>query len=240
MSLPCLELEGLEVFLVNGYRGWWNADSHASMTDMVAYWDVESDFVGRVASYFNETDIRYIDGHRRDIFGSPDSYWENRYDEGYENTIGMLVDGSLELDNSRPITFVAHSQGNAHAAGMVGAILTYQTFQNMLHYGEVDYVPLNVDLNFVALAVYQGNEFSLSGLVNVIQFTYENDMYGVNDMTGVPDANSEEKSFINSSGKVSGRLEAHSAVIVDTEALDEVIKTDKSQNVFVKKEDNNE
>jgi RHS repeat-associated protein len=230
--INAIELEGLELFFVNGYRGYYAGES--SEQDMISYWDVESDFVGTVSNYFNQTDIRYADGHLHDDKGSPFSSPKHRMANGFIEMTEMLENGGLVLDNNEPVTFVGHSQGNAHSIGMMIAIMVFQDKYNAnLNEGEAK---LDVDINFVALSVFQGDEFTVNtDLINAIQFTYDNDLYKNRPMKGVTDANSEERSNLDEQRQETGRLETHSAPIEKKEAFEE-IKNEDASGIFKRKE----
>ena len=241
-----IELEGKEIFFVNGFRP---EGGKVNDADMSKYWDSKFknfSLKETVSNYFKEEDVRFSDGHQyandSGAFGllslTPFSSPQKRMVNGYIEMKEMLDSGELILDNNKPITFVAHSQGNAHAAGMVLAIKMYQTEINKSNNGENPI--LDVDINFIGLAVFQGDEFTIGSVknVNAIQFTYDNDFYKCRPMQGVIDANSEKIDNFESYYKKAGLLDTHSAVIDKEQAIDEVFKEDKEKDVFVKNKEN--
>ncbi|MBK7128100.1 MAG: hypothetical protein IPM74_13275 [Crocinitomicaceae bacterium] len=245
--IDAIELEGLELFFISGYLGYWVTDM-ATEQEMIDYWDSETDFVVTVANYFGQSDVRYVDGNLSNSgsFGTPYTWWFERSDKGYAETWDKLLSGELVLSNDEPITIVAHSQGNAYAYGMVLAIKAYEKMHNDNYENRNEpwapleyknYKPLNVKINVVCLAVFQGEEFSFANIegVNVIQFTYENDLLDCNPMEGCADANSENIVDVDNDGFPTPPWVAHSDVISKQEAFAEIIKEDKEQEIYYKK-----
>jgi hypothetical protein len=235
-----VELEGLEVFLVNGFIPW--GPQTPTNAEMKEYWNKKNNFAGVVGKYFKETDIRYESGHRASKFnGGPLSEAATRMRDGYEYMKGELKAGRVVLDNKRPITVVGHSQGNAHGLGMLYAIREFEKdFNANLKEGAEK---LNVNLNFVMLAVFQADaeifKWYLGGKysdlkVNAIQFSYENDLPRVGVVGSVLDANSEKSNYMVN-GEKSSMVTAHSAVIDDTHAFEEIVREDKKTKTFKKK-----
>ncbi len=238
--INAIELEGLELFFVNGYKPWYYRD--LTKDEMHDYWNLHINNEGIYSDYFNETDIRYEDGNLNS-YGTPFSPVADRVFKGMNSVRDQLNSGELVLDNDKPVTFVAHSQGNAHALGMIIGIRIYEYFHNRnLKEGEEK---LHVKINFVMLSVYQGEDelfarflgpkkvFDLD--VNAIQFIYENDFYEVRDVEGVADANSEQLKYqVNGKDKDWGP--AHSATVDDSKAFEEIKKEDIKENIFEIKE----
>ncbi len=233
-----IELEGLEVYLINGYLS--GQSLPASLGQMKSYWG--SHFTQRVSDHFNEPKVVYIDGHLNDFLGSPFSLVQSRVDKGYQETYNKLRNGEMMLSNDVPITIVAHSQGNAYGVGMVQAIIDFQKKYNK---NNPDKTQLNVVINFIALAVFQG-EYLTDDLIKpdnyenfeLIQFTYFNDLYQCRETECGWDANMEDFYARDPETKEKlGALGAHSAVINQDQALDEVFKLDEENKVFEKKGD---
>jgi hypothetical protein len=237
------ELEGLELVLVNGYLGW--GPNSPTQKQMQKYWNSKQDVEKVLSSYFHESKVLYASGHRSStLSGGPHSSPQSRAFDGRDIMKSWLANGKITLDNKTPLTFVGHSQGNATILGMVYAVRQYEEKYNQnLTEGQEK---LHVEINVIALATFQSSDHLFEHYytdeggddnldVNIIQFTYENDLPGVGDIPGVSDANSEKLNYkIN--GKKSGWLDAHSAVIDDSRAIKEVIKEDKKTNTFEKKE----
>ena len=235
-----LELEGLEVILVNGYLGW--GPNTPTQKEMQNYWG-KNNFPEKLGNYLNETDIRYTSGHRASMLtGGPHSSVGSRIVDGHTSMTKMLKSGDLILDNSIPVTIAGHSQGNAHGLGMIIAIRDFERNYNAnLKDGEPN---LKTDINFIMLAVFQGKNTAFKDYLskyvgldaNTIQFTYEDDLPGVNPVKGVLDANDENNSFNSAKeGLFNKMLDAHSAVIDDSRALNEIIKEDRQNSILKKK-----
>lgn len=100
-------------------------------------------------------------------------------------------------------------------------------------------------IRVVVVSVYQGeDEFFARFLgpnkifdldVNAIQFTYENDLYGVRNVEGIADANSEQLKY-KVNGEDSGYKAAHEATTDDSKAFEEIKKKDIEENIFEIKE----
>jgi len=234
--LDGVELEGLEVYLVNGYLGWYAGD--ASQKKMESYWSAA--FVEKVTDHFNEDKVVFTDGHLNDYLGGPFSLVQSRVTNGYVETYEKLKNGEMKLSNDVPVTIIAHSQGNAYGVGMAKAIVD---FQNNYNNKNLSKPSLKVQINFVALAVFQGDYLSdeLESLdsynkFNFVQFTYSNDLYQCRPTNCQWDANSlKNLSAKDSKGNKLDALGAHSAVINQNEAIDQIIELDKKNDVFVTK-----
>jgi len=229
-----VELEGLEVFLINGYLGL--GPNTPTQAEMEKYWNSKIDFQGIVSNYFNETDVRYKSGHRSSTNGTPNSLPSLRVNDGFTETLNSLKSGKLVLNNKIPITIVGHSQGNAYGIGVVLAIRTFENdFNKSIKAGEEK---LNTSINFVMLAVFQSDSPLFSFLsklnVNAIQFTYGNDLPDVGKVKGVSDANPNNLNYAID-GKKSSSLKAHSAVIDNSKAINKVIEKDSKEGIFIKK-----
>ena len=230
-----VELEGLEVFFVNGYLGW--GPNTPTKTEMETYWNSNVNNELIASNYFNETDIRYVSGHRSAaLTGGPHSFSFRRKEDGKKHIDKLIESNSLVLNNDKPITFIAHSQGNAFALGAIMGIREYENkYNENLKPGEEK---LHVEINFVMLAIFQAdnpnfnNSLNKEGLdINAIQFTYSNDLPGVNSVENILDANNNNLYFAED-GKKSGALKAHSAVIDDWEAMMLILRLDIKENVF--------
>jgi RHS repeat-associated protein len=234
--LDGLELEGLEVYLLNGYLGFCAGD--ASQQKMESYW--RDAFVEKVTEHFNENKVVFVDGHLNDYVGGPLSLVQSRVTKGYVETYERLKSGEMKLSNDVPVTIIGHSQGNAYGVGMARAIVD---FQNNYNNKNLSKPSLNVAINFVALAVFQGDYLSdeLKPLdnyskFNFIQFTYTNDIYQCRPTSCQWDANSlSNLSAKDSNGEELGALGAHMAVINQNEAFDKIIELDKENDVFITK-----
>ena len=234
--LDGVELEGLEIFFVNGYQPF--TDRPLTDDEMFDYWNSRVDNERIISDYFNETDVRYEDGNYNNFSGLPFTSVFSRINRGYQSGLRMLKSGELILDNDRPITFVGHSQGNAHMLGMALSIRAYEFYYNKFKRKEGE-DKLHVEINFVMLSVYQGRDKLFSRYIkkldiNAIQYTYENDLLDVNDVKDVQDANSEESNY-DGPGYTS-RLDVHSATIDDEHAMQEIISEDEKENIYKKKE----
>ena len=231
-----IELEGLEVYLINGFLGWYAGD--ATQKKMESYW--KDPFVDKVTEHFNEDKVVYVDGHLNDYLGSPFSLVQSRVNKGYLETYAKLKSGKMKLSNDVPVTIVAHSQGNAYGVGMANAIIDYQKKYNSKSTSKTK---LNVAINFVALAVFQGEYLSDDlestdkySKFNFVQFTYSNDLYQCRTTDCQWDANSlSNLSAKDSDGNKLGSLGAHSAVIEQNEAINKIIELDDKNDIFITK-----
>lgn len=233
--IDAIELEGLEIYLVNGYRGWSAGPS--TQAEREKYWKTDWGFVGTLKKELNEQKVVYVDGHLHDNAGLPFSLAANRVIKGYTETYAKLKSGKMVISNDVPITIVGHSQGNAYGLGMANAIIAYEKAYNANKNNETK---LDVKINFIALATFQGdyldkylpkdNDFQM------IQFTYFNDLYQCRLIdNGGWDANSQSRTAYDKNFNELGRLGAHSAVINQKEALEAVFKIAKTYSVFTKR-----
>ena len=144
------------------------------------------------------------------------------------------------LSNDVPVTIVGHSQGNAYGLGVARAIFAYQRAYNAR---ESNTKKLDIKVNFIALAVFQGDYLAKylpkESDFKMIQWTYGNDMYQCRPIEGggenanfYPELKAHGENYSNFTN---GGTDAHSAVINQPQALEAVFTIDHDYKIFAKK-----
>jgi hypothetical protein len=241
--ISAFDPDGKDVIFVNGYRGghWGSAsnrDPEFQKKLKDTYWnDPNTGFTKEVERYFNDGKTA---GTEHFVTGD---HWKwstahDRIAEGKEVGIKMVSSGEIKVSKTNNImTIVMHSQGNAEGVGIAEGIIEQAKKQG-----------IDVTVNLVFLSVHQPNDISKEMSATLkkrgIQFTYANDNMGVlqpeakqpgnPDISGVVDANSNNKSWVKD-GKPDDGKPAHSATVDDPSAFKAIEKTDQEKKIFVGK-----
>jgi RHS repeat-associated protein len=224
--IQAIDLDGLEMFLVNGYDGSSNLTKFQGIPEdyqkMLKYWTNNNpSFIQQAAERFKETDVRFLDGSQGGIsHGSV----KVRHDAGYD--MAMALVNAKQVDFSKPITILGHSMGGAYADGMTDGFLKAN--------------PKAV-INVLLLAPDGAEQFDIDPRANSAQFTFRDDVVVTNNKAVVGNVdvnlNPQGQEFRPYQTGLLKGLEAHSAPI-DDKGMSSVILNDKrTEKVFKTKAD---
>jgi hypothetical protein len=228
--IQAIDLDGLELFLINGYDGYSNRTKDANKSDelaqMKSYWiNKNPQYIEQAISRFKEDDVRFLDGSQG---GFSHGSVKERYDAGYKMAIQLITD--KKIDFSKPITIISHSQGGAYSDGFADGLLRIN--------------PKAV-INLLLLAPDGAEQFSIDKRINSAQFSFGDDGVVTDNkaLVGGVDINlnpsSEEFSPYIFGGILKG-LDAHSAPIDDKATSKGILTNTKTDKLFkIKSNDKN-
>ena len=215
--IQAIDLEGLELFLVNGYDGpsstTKDAAKSADLAKMIKYWTNNNpEFVKQATTYFKENDVRYLDGSQGGVSHGSVS---ERYNNGLK--MGIELVSADKVDFNKQITIVGHSQGGAYGAGLATAFLNINPA---------------AQINVLLLAPDGAEQFSVDSRTSSAQFTFGDDYVVTNNRASVKnvDVNLNPNNYEHSpfkSKSVNKGLKAHSAPIDDKGTLNMILNNAK-------------
>ena len=225
--IQAIDLDGLEMFLVNGYDGYSSRTKDASKSDdlakMKSYWSNNNpSFVEQLVKRFKENDVRYIDGSQG---GFSHGNVKVRHDAGYKMAIELV--NSKKVDFSNPITIIGHSMGGAFGDGMADGFLKAN--------------PKAV-INFLLLAPDGAEQFSIDPRTNSAQFTFGDDGVVTNNRATVGNVDVNLNPQSNEyrpyqSKSLQKALKAHSAPVDDKGMADVILNNKKTDKIFKTRKD---
>lgn len=220
--LQAIDLDGLELFLVNGYDGFSyrtkDAENTSDLAKMKAYWSNNNPkFVEEASKRFNETDVRYVDGSQGGLSHGSVTV---RHDAGYKLALKLVKAG--KVDFSKPITLIGHSMGAAFADGMADGFLKIN--------------PKAV-INILLLAPDGAEKFDVDKRTNSAQYTCGDDGIVTDNKATVKNVDvnlNPEHDELNSfhTSNLSDGMDAHSAPIDNKELSKRILNNDKTKKIF--------
>ena len=220
--IQAVDLDGLELFLVNGYDGYSSrtkvATNTADLAEMKSYWTNNNPkFVEQAKARFKEKDVRFVDGSQG---GLSHGSVKVRHDAGYKLALQLVKAGKVDFSN--PITLLGHSMGGAFADGMADGFLKAN--------------PKSV-INILLLAPDGAEQFDVDKRTNSAQFTFGNDGIVTDNKAAVKnidvDLNAKYNIFETIEGtSIKGGMQAHSAPIDDKVKSNEILNNDKTKKIF--------